>query len=77
MLKWYNYSFKGNNMSKYKTTIIEVNPVSVHYNKNGRAPKVQHVLAWLKKDFPNIVNWKLQITDHSVLATEERGVVSV
>ena len=64
-------------MAKYKKTLVALNPVIVHYNKNGRAPKVQHILAWLKKDFPNIVSWELKITDHSVLAIEERGVVSV
>ena len=57
-------------MAKYKTTVVSQNPFKVHYNKNGRAPSIVHVLNWLKKDYPNIMSWDLRLTDHSVLATE-------
>lgn len=51
-------------------TIIQSNPLKVHVNKNGRAPKESTALMWLQKQYPVVAHWKLEKTDHSILATQ-------
>ena len=51
-------------------TVIQENPLKVHINRNGRAPKEPTAKMWAEKKYPHVRQWKFEKTDHSILATQ-------
>lgn len=56
--------------NKPKLTTIKDNPIMVHVNKNGRPVQVATAKLYVVKKFPEVIDWKFEKTDHSILATQ-------
>lgn len=58
---------------KPKLTVVSDDPVIIHINKNGRPVRQETAELYVKKKFPQVLEWKFIKTDHSILATQLNG----